>query len=119
MEDVVKKSSRHTRQIILGRLYTHLEAYYSISLSEEFPSKDQVSLHQIDAVLAFKSDPQLDDLRAALERLEEGAFGLCLSCKEQIGEALMNADPTRRMCERCERLYSRVVLKYQGSALPV
>jgi hypothetical protein len=118
-EDVVKKSSRHMRQVILGRLYTHLDECYSISLSEEFPTEGHVSLHQIDAILAFKSDPQLDELRAALERLEEGTFGLCLSCKEQIDDNLMDADPMRRMCERCERVYSHVVLKYEGSALPV
>jgi RNA polymerase-binding transcription factor DksA len=114
----VKKSSRHMRQVILGRLYTHLDEYYSISLSEEFPTEDRVSLNQIDAILAFKSDPQLDELRAAFERLEEGTFGLCLSCKEQIDDNLMDDDPTRRMCERCERVYSHVVLKQQASAIP-
>lgn len=111
------------RQVILGRLYTHLDECYSINLSDnlskEISSEDHVSLNQIDAILAFKSDPQLDDLRAAFERLEEGTFGLCLSCKEQIDDNLMDADPTRRMCERCERLYSHVVLKYEDSVIPV
>jgi RNA polymerase-binding transcription factor DksA len=122
-EDVVKKSSRHMRQVILGKLYTHLEECYSISLSdnlsEGFPTEDRVSLNQIDAILAFKSDPQLDELHAAFERLEEGTFGLCLSCKKQIDDNLMDADPTRRMCARCERVYSHIVLKYADSAIPV
>jgi RNA polymerase-binding transcription factor DksA len=107
------------RQVILGKLYTHLDEFYSISLYEEFPTEQHVSLNQIDAILAFKSDPLLDELRAALERIEEGTFGHCLSCKELIDDNLMDADPTRRMCKRCERVYSHVVLKYEGSALPV
>jgi len=115
----VKKSSRHMRQVILGRLYTHLKESYSISLSEEFLTQDQVSLHQIDAMLAFKSDPQLDELRAALERLEDGSYGFCLGCKEKIDDELMDADPTLRFCERCESVYSHVVLKYEGSSVPV
>lgn len=115
----MKKSSGHARQVILGRLYTHLDECYSITLSDAFPTEDRVSLNQIDAILAFKSDTQLDELRAALERLEEGTFGFCLSCKEQIDTDLMDADPTRRMCEQCERVYSHVVLKYQDSAITV
>ena len=115
----MKERSRYMRQVVLDKLYTHLDECYSISLSEEFSAEDYVSLNQIDAILAFRSDSQLDELRAALERLEEGTFGICLSCKEQIGDNLMDADPTRRMCERCERVYSHVVLKYQGSAIPV
>lgn len=106
------------RQVILGRLYTHLKDSYSISLSEEFLTQEQVSLHQIDAILAFKSDPLLDELHAALERLEDGTYGFCLGCKEEIRDELMDADPALRFCERCERVYSHVVLKYEGSAVP-
>ena len=107
------------RRVILDRLYTHLKEYYSISSSDEFLIRGQASLHEVDSVLAFKSDPQLDELRAALERLEEGTFGFCLSCKEEIDSHLMDADPTRRLCEGCERVYSHAALTYQGSALSV
>ena len=115
----MKKGSRHMRQIIMARLYTHLKEYYPVSSSEEPPSEDPVSLHQVDSILAFKSDSQLDELRAALDRLEEGTLGLCLSCKKQIDAQLMDADPTRRLCERCERVYSHSVLKYRDSVVPV
>lgn len=114
----MKKSSRHMRRIILERLYTHLKESYSIS-TNELLNGDHASLHQVDSILAFKSDSRLDELRAALERLEEDVFGLCLSCKEEIDPGLMDADPTRRLCEKCERVFSHVALKYQDSALSV
>lgn len=100
------------RHVILGRLYTHLQDFYSISLQEVFPLEDGVPLHQLDAMLAFRSDPLLDELRAALDRLEDGTFGLCLGCKGEIGEELMDRDPTRRMCDRCERVYSHAASRY-------
>lgn len=106
------------RQVIVARLYAHLRDHYFINLSDEFPSEEQASLHQIDSILAFKSDPQLDELRAALERLQDGTFGYCLGCKKQMDSELMDEDPTGRFCERCEKTYSRVVVSYQGSALP-
>ena len=96
------------RHVILGRLYTHLQDQYSISLPASLPLEDRHTLHQLDAMLAFRSDPLLVELRAALDRLEDGTFGLCLSCKEEIDEDLMDRDPTRRMCVRCERVYSHV-----------
>lgn len=108
----MKKSSRHMRHVILGRLYTHLQDQYSISLSESFPLEDRLSLHQLDAMMAFRSDPLLDELRAALDRLEDGTFGLCLSCKEEIDEEMMDQDPTRRMCVRCERVYNHAPSRY-------
>ena len=104
------------RRVILDRLYTHLRECYSINSSDELFNGEEASLEQVDSILAFKSDPLLDELRSALERLEEGTFGFCLSCKEEIEFQLMDVDPTRRFCERCEQVYSRTD---QGSAVPV
>lgn len=110
------RSRRHMRHAILEKLRTHLQEHYSSNLAEAI--NDGTSLHQLDALLAFKSEPYLDELRAAYERLEEGTFGVCLSCKQRIAGELMDADPTRRMCERCERLFSRVAVRYDGFIVP-
>ena len=115
----MKKSSVDIRRSILRRLYSHLEEHYAITIPDSSLNKDPLSLHQLDALLAFKSDPHLDDLRAALDRLEEGTFGVCLSCKVQIEENLMDIDPTRRMCDRCERVYSRVTRRRESLTLHV
>ncbi|MEK9137294.1 MAG: hypothetical protein AAB393_09230 [Bacteroidota bacterium] len=115
----MKKSSQKMRHLILTRLYAHLEEHYSISLADDFPFDEEFTLHHIDAILAFRSDPQLDELRAALDRLEDGTFGVCISCKNSVDETSMDADPTRRFCERCEHMYSHVVLNYEGFPLPV
>lgn len=114
----MKKSSRHLRRVILSKVYTHLKEHYSISLPDDFSLENRISLHQLDAILAFKSDAHLDELRAAFERLEEGTFGFCLSCKDRIDDDLIDADPTRRMCRRCERAYSHVEARHEGVALP-
>ncbi len=100
------------RHVILGRLYTHLQDQYSIILPEAISLEDRISLHQLDAMLAFRSDRLLNELRAALARIEVGTFGLCLSCKEEIDEDVMDHDPTRRMCDRCERVYSHAAVRY-------
>lgn len=105
-------------RVILGRLHTHLEQHYSIVLPEEFRFSDSMTVNRLDAILAFKSDPYLDELRGALERLEMGTFGICLGCKEQIPDLQMDLDPLRRLCASCERTFGRVSMKYKGVAVP-
>lgn len=41
-------------------------------------------------------------IREALERLEEGTFGLCESCEEDIGVARLKARPVTTMCIDCK-----------------
>jgi len=101
-------STEVMRQTILSKLNQHLQENYSISLPREGSAEQQPSLHQIDAVLAFKSDSQLNELRNALSRLEEGTFGVCLGCKSPISEEVLSTNPIQRLCERCEKRYSHV-----------
>jgi RNA polymerase-binding transcription factor DksA len=108
------KSKRSMRYAILGRLYDYLQEQYSISWSRETFVDGKLSIHQIDAILAFKSDPHLDELRSALDRLENGTYGVCLSCKGTISEELLDADPSQRFCAKCEKTFSHVLAPTYG-----
>jgi len=105
----MKKSKRYMRRAILTALYAHLQDAYGLEITEESFVQGQMSLQDIDALLAFKSDPRIDDLRGALERLERGTFGQCLACKGHIDQELLDTDPTQRLCSACERLYSQAM----------
>lgn len=41
-------------------------------------------------------------IREALERIEEGEFGFCESCEEEIGIARLKARPVTTMCIDCK-----------------
>ncbi len=43
----------------------------------------------------------LNRIRAALERIEEGSFGLCLQCEEPILEKRLEIDPATSLCLDC------------------
>lgn len=45
---------------------------------------------------------QLDDVDAAVEKLEAGTYGICESCGEEIGVARMEGRPTSRYCVECK-----------------
>jgi hypothetical protein len=103
----MKRSRRAMRRAVLCRMFDILEQTYGIDENRQEFIGERVSLHEIDAVLAFKSDPHLDELRGALERINDGSFGVCIGCKTEIDQRLLDEEPARRICEKCEKEYNR------------
>jgi RNA polymerase-binding transcription factor DksA len=112
------KSKRVMRRAILVRLFDHLQDAYELDCPRESFVSGQLALREIDALLAFKSDPRIEELRGALDRLEQGSFGICIACKHEIDSELLEVDPAMRLCEQCERLYSHMRLITQQSTRP-
>jgi hypothetical protein len=104
------KNKRAVRCAILCRLFEHLENTGGIDLSRDLFINGQLSLHQIDALLAFKSDALIDELRSALDRLDAGVYGICIRCRRKINGVLLDHDPARRVCAECEEEFSRSTL---------
>lgn len=45
---------------------------------------------------------EIDEIEAALLRIDSGAWGLCQSCGHAIGYQLLRASPTQRLCLWCD-----------------
>src|SRR5438094_19579 len=59
----------------------------------------QLKLKQTDAKI-------LQAIDEALQRIEEGTFGVCRDCGEPIAEARLNAIPWTRVCIACKEKQS-------------
>ena len=101
----MQKASQARRRQILCALVEHLEEFYNLELPPEASFRDSLTVHQVDALVAFKSDEHLDSLCRALERLDEGKFGVCLGCKGEIEDHLLFQDPGRQLCDACEQKF--------------
>ena len=55
----------------------------------------------------------LRNVRAALDRIEEGGFGVCLSCEEDISPKRLAAVPFTAYCIVCQELADRG--KHEGA----
>jgi len=44
----------------------------------------------------------INKIREAIERIDEGEFGICESCEEEIGEARLKARPVTTLCIDCK-----------------
>jgi RNA polymerase-binding transcription factor DksA len=58
--------------------------------------------------LDFKADTRLLELRDAIQRMEEGTYGICLLCKAEIPQYMLEDSPATLLCESCAVLGLRI-----------
>ncbi len=72
-----------------------------ILLHDYGQNPDSITQNNLDAHLAFKGDPQLNELRLALYRIKKGTYGNCIYCKKPISVEILRRSPTAHFCESC------------------
>ena len=61
----------------------------------------------IDEVTLSNASAELRQVVAALRRVEEGSYGLCLDCGEPVDERRLFALPATRYCTACQAIHER------------
>ena len=54
----------------------------------------------VDAI-GNETAQSIRDIRAAIERIDDGSYGLCDSCGKEIGEARLKVVPEATRCVNC------------------
>ena len=71
-------------------------------LDHNFADSGQVAAEVGEArSLAGSLEDQLAAVQQALDRIDDGTYGLCQSCGQPIGEARLEAMPETRWCISC------------------
>ena len=87
---------------LLDRLGDHREAVLVERVPDDTVGLASRTLLEDLAIDTLQRDQQLlRELEAALARLEEGAFGVCERCREEIPGRRLKALPWTRLCLRC------------------
>ena len=74
----------------------------SITYDSNFADSSQVTAERGEAeALAASLRETLDEVEYALGKLEEGNYGVCESCAQQISPARLEAMPAARFCMDC------------------
>lgn len=79
-----------------------LGANRSLTFDEGFADSSQVTAErgEIEALAGSLSET-LSEVEEALVKLDNGGYGNCDSCGNEIGEARLEAMPTARLCISC------------------
>jgi len=57
---------------------------------------------EINFILSDREREKLQSIEEALERIEDGSYGICESCESDIAEARLLALPFTRLCVTCQ-----------------
>lgn len=66
---------------------------------------------QIDEVAQAHAADELDQIAAALRRVEAGTYGQCEDCGEVIDERRLRALPATPFCTGCQAIHERPALR--------
>jgi RNA polymerase-binding transcription factor DksA len=92
----------HTEQAGLRAQLTELgfaDQGSGLNYDSNFADSSQVTAERGEAErLAIELQETLDEVEAAIARLEAGAYGLCEICGKPIGAARLEAMPAARLC---------------------
>jgi DnaK suppressor protein len=73
----------------------------AVDAAEAMATADQSRL-QVTRVLTLAAEAALSDIDAALQRLEDGSYGICERCAEPIPWQRLEVLPMSRLCTPCQ-----------------
>ena len=57
---------------------------------------------EISMILTDREREKLDAIESAMERVDDGSYGMCESCESDIAEGRLEAMPFTRLCVSCQ-----------------
>ena len=102
----------HVKTVLTVRQQELTAQKESAGESAQTVSLDQSSVGRLSRMDALQSqqmalesrrrlDIQLNRVKAALERIENGEYGYCASCGEEINRRRLEVDPANPFCVDC------------------
>ena len=103
---------RERRERLLGEiletlLRTDKETYAELAGEVHDAEDDALAdlLSDLNLAEISRSVLEIRDIDAAMRRLADRTYGLCVDCGERIGPARLAAHPTAKRCLSCQRAY--------------
>lgn len=62
---------------------------------------------EINMILSDRDQEKLMAIEDALSRIDEGEYGICEECEEEIGVGRLKVMPFTRLCVRCQEDHER------------
>jgi len=90
------------RRTELEHMIADIENQLDEPHSQDF--SEQATEREEDEVLESREKAELEELRAidaALARIENGVYGICMSCEEEISHERLEAVPHATLCRHC------------------
>lgn len=101
----IQETLEKNRKILLERIKSgnqESDSYESIN-SERSDLARQYDKKQREKLLLARAEEQLTKVEAAIQRLEKGTYGKCLSCDKFINPERLRVLPSAALCICCQQ----------------
>ncbi len=95
------------RDRLRAEVATGIVAPDAMTYGSQAAAASQVFEQQRDLALRDRNQEHLDQVEAALRRLDEGTFGACVRCGRPIAAERLEALPWAAHCIDCQRIVGR------------
>ena len=102
----VREQLLETKNKLLGEIDSESRAEREGNKDEGMDTYDLASEErdrEINFILSDRERTKLKQIDDALERLDDGSYGVCESCGLEIAEERLNAMPFTRLCRDCQQ----------------
>lgn len=97
-KELSKFAHRNTKAVV-----TDFDSDFPQMGDEEGENAAEVAQFTDNLSLEDELERALRDVESSLKRIEEGVYGLCNYCKQEIDEKRLHARPTSSSCIRCKK----------------
>lgn len=70
------------------------------SQADENTNADRIEDYEDNAAIVGTLESRYQDIREALERIENNTYGLCQTCSQEIETVRLEANPSARTCRK-------------------
>jgi DnaK suppressor protein len=112
-----EKKQQYLRTVILQRLANASrraglipeEADVEERLADPVDQATEEREKDLSRLFRARENVEIQKLALALDRMEQGSYGICLSCDGDISEKRLMAEPTALLCVHCQEKRERAV----------
>jgi DnaK suppressor protein len=99
-----KKSFLEKRGLLLASLQKAQQEDYESQGGDEVDQIQTSLLNKITTQLSQRDLEKVKYIDLALKKIEEGSFGICEECEEEIGNKRLLALPQCKLCISCQEM---------------
>lgn len=102
LKDTLEKKQAELLKVIMNREGIEIEKSPDALDEVQHAAERELAIRNLDRDSAL-----LRNVRAALERVKDGSYGVCLHCEEDISMKRLNAVPWAAFCIHCQEQSDR------------
>jgi len=108
MEETIIKEYKNKLEVLEIELEKQIADHRKpVDFGSDIDSGDEEAdeTEEADNQLAIANDlnERLNQIKAALEKIREGKYGICEKCGSEISAEILDIDPESRFCKSCKR----------------